>query len=692
MSYMSSRRTISDDTRCINILHGIVDVIWLSIILLHWPVITTDAADTSSTNHLTFLGLPRKNHCAINYNNMLFILLGESIGISSPMSLSITFANNITNVSSTQMPSIQWIPKGDENNTHQSQTPSSASICAVTSYGQAIIFHPSLQINDTIDLNSLNWTLTTSSRQTTQSRSSSTLPSDLITVAATMMNDDRLLILGRNSTALSTWILDASDGQLEWDWAQLSAASTTNNAMHEPRLMMMLDGVTDGFVSASLTTTSSYALYFGVYQQSPTEMFYSVSVHCFDTSSLSWIGSLLNFTSPTNHIQPVMISKQNTNSSNTNDTLLIVPDWIDAAIITTPTSDRNVTNVVAAHKQQTERQYRYSKRQQQQEVNNGYWILTLETPTDSSALPSAHLLWHALNSPSDGFISTNGGSATLLDDTVVFYGGERDIRGRESLTSMGRIHNSIDHAANDSNSGIRFWNTNSKTFLPAPAWLTPYLPSPEPTPSSPEPTSSPSSSPHNEFGYRTVIIILASFLGLFGTGFIILVGLLLWRRQKQHTASSIDIAQDHDQPLEASLPRRSPSLPNTTTTDQNNSAAIWAAHLHRSFSIMLHRLRTSISSTQSQQRAPNATPSGLVISAPLAPSNHDGAETEKQQAVIDTNENSSGSPHRQQENPIHHPSLLQSPSSNGSHIDPSSTRNSWREEGSVKASRFVEHF
>ncbi|KAI8328451.1 hypothetical protein BC941DRAFT_476961 [Chlamydoabsidia padenii] len=613
MSRMSSLWTISDDTYCIN-SRKIAFFIWLSIISIYW----VDA--TEPNNILAFLGLPRKNHCAINYDNALFILHG-----TEPSSLSITFSINSFDSSSNQTPSVQWIQ--DKAN----QTSSSSSICSVTSYGQAILFHPTLQHNDTIDLNSLNWTL--ASRR----KHSSPPPLDVATVAATIMNDDKILVLGKNNTSLSTWLLDASDDQLEWSWSLLSM-----RRMHEqPRL--------DDLVSASMVTTTSYILYFGVKQQQ-SKMYYNVSVYCFDISSLTWAGSLLNFTSPTNHIQPVMINKKQRTNSDTNDTLLIVPDWIDTAINATTTFDRNVTNSDAAHQQQI----------QQYPRQDGYWILTIDH-TRASFLPSTHLAWHTSNT----FTSVSGSSATLIDDTVVFYGGDGDNRGMESTTNT---HSAIDYADNSKPDAIRFWNIENQTFSPTPAWLAPYLTSLS------SPSATPSTQINNENGYHTVIIILASFLALFGIGFIILFVILLWKKKnkRQETTSDNDTADEQSSPH---------ILP---AEHQPESATTWAEQLQRSFSIILGRLLLI------PQRNPAST--DLNISAPLEASGGEMIDDGNERDIIGKEEEEGN-----QNNDRHPPRATLFPTSSSPSIvsynnGHPSARNSWKEEGSVKASRFVEHF
>ncbi|CAO3591584.1 unnamed protein product [Absidia cylindrospora] len=672
-----SRRTISDDIHCINS-----------------PYSTNAAINDTNPNLLSILGLPRKNHCALYYNNALFILKGQSI----EPSLAIKFTNDSFLAASTQFPSIQWIQNKNDSNVQQELLPpstSSASICTVTSYGHAILFHPtSLQNNDTIDLNTSNWTLT-----------STTLPpANFTTVAAANMNDDTILVLGENNNTLSTWILDASDDQLEWIWTQLT-------------LSLSSPSFDNTLISASMTTTTSYILYFGVNQPLSTNM-YNVSVYCFDISALTWMGSLLNFTSTTNHIQSVMINNNNINnaasssssssssSNNKNDTLLIVPDWIDTTMIHATSSEINVTNADAEKNQQTQQRWRWQYQQQKQQQlpdnDDGFWLLNIDasSSSSSSSLPSVDLIWQP---SSTSFDSMNGGSITLVGDTVVFYGGEGVTRGTPSLGSSS-ISRSIS-TGTDSNtnlSQLRFWSVSNHSFLATPAWLTPFFPSSSAPPTFSNSPNDVGDGGNNGSGDNKVIIILATLLGIFGCAFLWILGLFLWRRKKQQqretpthlergasTASAFATAHQH----------------NTPRINQNDNAATWAEQLHRSFSTMLQRLRPSASSPSRRKSATAAaaattttTTAGLAISAPLisADDTTDQHQPQQEDKVIQQQQQHQNHSHHTLPTPTSPSTPSPSPlppmsSSNLSNSAPQSTRNSWRE-GSLKASRFVEHF
>ncbi|ORZ20791.1 hypothetical protein BCR42DRAFT_409493 [Absidia repens] len=707
-----SRRTISDDIHCINSPYSSKNVfIWLSILLCFCPIIIANAAiNDTNPNLLSILGLPRKNHCALYYNNALFILNGQSI----ESSLAIKFTNDSFLASSAQFPSIQWIENKNDTNVQQKLLPSasSASICTVTSYGQAILFRPdSLQNNDTIDLNTLKWTST----------STELPPANFTTVAAASMNDDTILVLGENNNTLSTWILDASDDQLQWIWTQLTLSLSSP----------LFDST---LISTSMTTTTSYILYFGVNQPSSTNM-YNVSVYCFDISSLTWMGSLLNFTSTTNHIQSVMINNNNINnaassssissskssSKNKNDTLLIVPDWIDTTMIHATSFDINVTNADAEKNQQTQQRWRWQYQQQKQKQlpdnDDGFWLLNIDASSSSSAsLPSVDLIWQPT---SNGFDSMSGGSTTLVGDTVVFYGGEVVTRGTPSLGSSSSsrsisISRSIS-TGTDSNSNLsqlRFWNVSNRSFLATPAWLAPFIPSSSAPPTLSNSPNDAGDGGNNDNGDNKVIIILATLLGVFGCAFLWILGLYLWRRKKQQR-------QQGDRQLErgttamgsASESTATAHRHNTPRIDQNDNAATWAEQLHRSFSTMLQRLRPSTSSSSRRKSAAAAaatsasavtTTAGLAISAPLVSSEyttdqhqqqHEDKGIQQQQQLQQQHQNHS---HHTLPTPISPSTPSPSPlppmsSSNLSNSAPQSTRNSWRE-GSLKASRFVEHF
>ncbi|KAI9299457.1 hypothetical protein BJ944DRAFT_245219 [Cunninghamella echinulata] len=327
--------------------------------------------DNSSSSGLSLLGLPREHHCALNYNNALYILGGQHI-ISS--SLSIHF-NDIL-----QMPSIQWI--NNSVSLQQLQQQQVLPLCTVTSYGQAILFDPtSLQESLLLDLNALQWNNMSSIRRLVSTNVSSIF-------AVTIMENDHILLLSSddNNTTIS-WVLNASNDRLRWRLTQLSSQANNNSVAQSPPPPSINS-------RAHLITASPWVLYFHIdASSSSSSELYTVNVYGFDSSSLAWVGSLFNFTSATNDIQITLID-----SNTDNNTLFIIPTSIN----TTNESDINNNN-------------------DNQVMDSGYWLLTLSTNTTDSQIN-----WHSLPSPStnnDPISFLKGGSITKILDTVVFYGG-----------------------------------------------------------------------------------------------------------------------------------------------------------------------------------------------------------------------------------------------------------------------------
>ncbi|KAI8099384.1 uncharacterized protein BX664DRAFT_354808 [Halteromyces radiatus] len=698
----TSRRTISDDIDCIALLNRVVDVsrknvfVWLSIFCC-WPMMLANAVDINQ-NLLTVLGLPRKNHCALSYNNTLFILQGQD---TNSTSLSLRFSNDTLTPNSTQTPSIQWIP-----NPSSSSSSIAASICTVTSYGQAILFYSSLLHNATIDLNSLTWTITSS---VDYSGNQQTSPPDLDTVAATIMNDDTVLVLAKNNTSLSTWLLDASNDQLQWTWSILSSSIPLNIDIH--------------LNSATLVTTSSWILFFNVEQSSSSSSLYNVSIYCFDISSMAWIGHLLNFTSITNHVQAVMINNNNTNDINKNDTLLIVPAWIDTVI--NATLDENVTHFDAEQQQQIHQDipgYRREQRQQKIDTNNnathldGYWILDIGTESSSSSsLPFVHLAWQPTDTSStSSFNSINGGSATRVENTIIFYGGnsvnDRDMPSSSSLSSSSLSLSSLSSSSLSSSTisssnqfSLRFWNITDRTFLTTPAWLSTLLSSSSPSPS-PFPTDG---QQNDNDDNHTLVIVLSTLLGVIGAAFLLVLVLLWWRHKKKqstHPMTTQQRSRNEERNIGSTSRQQGEHRHNVYTNDGDN-ATTWANQLQRSLSLILRRLRPQQQELQ-QRKVSNPltaedTSSALIRSegpapgpAPQEVEMHQPAEESMIKINDDYNmhdrlHDSSLTTHSQQQESLvtNHPPA----SSNVTGSASQSARNSWRE-GSLKTSRFVEHF
>ncbi|CAO3624783.1 unnamed protein product [Cunninghamella blakesleeana] len=399
-----------------------------------------------------------------------------------------------------------------------------------------------------------------------------------------------------------------------------------------------------------LIPTSSYILYFHIDQpsssSSTSNSLYEVNVYGFDSLSMSWIGQLFNFTSATNDIHVSLI-----HSTNDNDTLLVFPTWIDKNL---PSINNNNNN--------------------NQLTEHGYWLLNLSTNTSSSQIN-----WHPLN---DTISILKGGSMTkLTDDIVLFYGG------------LNKTNNL------DSHSSFLFWSISNQSFLSSPSWLSALMP---PTSSSPTPLPSTVDNNNNNSDNK-LIIILATLLGVFGTAFLIMVGIFFWYRKnknKKSLSSTIIRETDEDNsprqvrieegqdlmynnpPHQDEEKNRSPRF----SFIRKDNAAIWSNQLQRALSKAFHQGNASSpTTTNNNNNNINNTNTKLKISAPITSPlsitteniNNDKAVS---RGIMNNNNNNNNKS-------TSCPSLL-TPSTS-QNLSPNSARNSMHETASM-TSRFVE--
>ncbi|CAO3608333.1 unnamed protein product [Cunninghamella echinulata] len=608
-------------------------VIWLSTLFMICESVAIN--NNSSNSGLSLLGLPRGYHCALNYNNALYILGGQH---TTAPSLSIHF-NDIL-----QMPSIQWINNSLSLQQQQQQQQQQASpLCTVTSYGEAILFDPtSLQESLLLDLNTFQWNNMSTIRRLVSTNVSSIF-------AVTIMENDHILLLSsdNNNNTTTSWILNASNDRLRWRLSQLSSSINNNNNSfaQSPSPSPPPPSINGG---AHLIAASSWIYYFHIDTSSSSSGLYTVNVYGFDSSSLTWVGNLFNFTSATNDIQITLID-----SNTDNNTLFIIPTSIN----TTNESNNNNNN-------------------NNQSMDSGYWLLTVSTNTTNSQIN-----WHSLSSSSSSSSSPSndnnptflkGGSITKILDTVVFYGGI-------NITDPLAYSPSMFH----------FWNISDQTFLPTPSWLATLISSS----STPTPTSSSISNEDND-NNNTLVIILATLLGVFGTAFFVLIGVFLWfKNKKKKTSSTIRATEESPRQLrlEEGQDLMNTRHPHQEEEDEEHmerekgekiqsprfsflkkeNATIWSNQLQRALSTAFNR-KSMINQEDNNNNNNNNNNNDLKIKTQMNENNMLSKGIRKTTQLSPSN-----------------PSLLSPSTSQNKITTPSSNRNSMYETASV-TSRFVE--
>ncbi|ORX61593.1 hypothetical protein DM01DRAFT_1332193 [Hesseltinella vesiculosa] len=494
-----------------------------------------------------------------------------------------------------------------------------SAVCMTTSAGQALLLQsdPSLT---TLALSSGTWSSMPFDTMQSPPFPSAAASAVRWLAAAPVSQDVFLLMAANTSTGLtSSWLLDATPTNAsQWSWTALTASSHASMSLSSWYSPLLPD---QG--STALIALSAFSLFFQLDVQQQL-----VFVYCFDNARQQWLGSLTNFsTQHTNALQPQWIQ-----SNPTNDTIMIIPSWTSPAPSLVSSSPLF------------------------------FWWMNISTQHQGSHMP-AFDLWTA-DQPS--YEPVSGGSVTQIYRWLVFYGGQQ--APSATTTAVKKQRKRQASASVDAATTLRFWNMDSEQFLPAPSWLASLL-----SPSSAA-TTTPTTGASASYS-RTVVVILATLLGVFGAAFVCMTLMLIYRHCQKSKRLSQDLHQSlvqdshrfSDEQRDHTDPAQSIDVP-----DHGENASTWSAQLQRAISGVFRRKSSRrVAKPRWVISAPlEATPPSPPISPPqMSPSQQNLALSDLEKHV-----------------PLD-PSMPSHTLASSTH----SPRNSWYE-GSSKASRFVEHF
>ncbi|KAL0073538.1 hypothetical protein F4703DRAFT_1430601 [Phycomyces blakesleeanus] len=272
---------------------------------------------------------------------------------------------------------------------------------------------------------------------------------------------------------------------------------------------------------------------------------YTVTVYCFDLISLEWVGKVVEFTSTSDQVRLVSLSKNNL------DTLIITPVWKNCP---TKTHLPEPTN------------------QEDCDMPKGVWKYDMSTESPRGTLTWLPLL--SQNTKLDGGQVVRG----TKNYHLTLYGGH--------VFGFGNVR--VLDTANQNFLEIPFWWTSqtSASFgqTPTKAYFFPKRALDE---------DEAEKSKRNSNNNRRLAIILGSVLGF--VGFAIFVGLVvfcLYRRHKQKVQTpSRDISSNIGQDPPLASPSLSPRfIPQPTENDTSE----WASRLHDTLSNITQTSNASV--------------------------------------------------------------------------------------------------
>ncbi|KAI7879293.1 hypothetical protein K492DRAFT_208349 [Lichtheimia hyalospora FSU 10163] len=525
----------------------------------------------ATMNASALFGLPRFDHCALTYNNTLYIFGGRI----NNGTVTLQFSSSIAS----QPPIYRSIYT---DNSWLWQDIMDGGGCAVTSYGQLIMLPP-LKPCTVLDLDTLQPISTRISGSPVAldsfGNNNGIINSSIIEspprprrqMASTMWND-LLVVFGGlvsdNTTtnwtlSQSTFILDARI-QSQWLWyeAPIVLGNTppagTNAVMVSTQRWILLFSIVPAYNSSQQDISSSSTQY-------------NVSVYCFDPYVYMWTGKVVEFISQTDTIKAESMA-----TANNTDSVLVVPGY--------SSNNNNASNVPISLSRIALLQ------------SYGLWRLEMSV---YEAKGTIHWIPPSRLGP---FRPLVGGSVTKVSsDLIVLYGG-----------------------VPFSHDSFRFWNASLLSFLDARWWNEIQWHPNRTTP------SSSSTNDNQGVSNRKLAIILGTVLGFVALVMIILV--CYWccyrrgRRDQQNAAHNdaprSPMAEDQN----------STQLPNrhlTVTPDQ--LATAWGTQLKRALSNVGRQSSfTKQRRHSSLQPAPATLPSSSQPSSPPFPIHDDNDEVDNE--------------------------------------------------------------
>ncbi|KAI8068023.1 hypothetical protein BC940DRAFT_300144, partial [Gongronella butleri] len=428
--------------------------VWMAIVLSAWlpsgstalpvwsnplGIVRAALSNADATPTPGALGLPRVNHCAVAFNNTLYILQGIDVATGRAANASVSLMFN-PNDNLQNAPAANWIGGASNASNAASNAALNAPACLVTSYGVATVFSTTVS---TLALVNGTWNALQSPVGSNTTR----------IVGTAALTSDQFLIVAADTTSgkVSTWLLDASSSdETQWAWTTVSPSKTAVNLNLDAWFVPLQPD--QG--SNALVALSSYTLFFSVdIQHQKTTIF------CFDNSRQRWLGELLNvnMTSSvaiTNAVQPQWIQ-----AGADNDTVVVIPSWTYPA----PSSSYFSSS-----------------------SSFSFYMLNISTqPAKDGNLPTVGL-W-TVQQPS--FQPVSGGSVTPLYRWLLFYGG-----APVSASSTHKKRAVPPPSSSSTSTSFQFWSIDTQQFLATPSWVTTMTNPPNVAPSSPATASSAASS------------------------------------------------------------------------------------------------------------------------------------------------------------------------------------------------------
>lgn len=517
----------------------------------------------ATMNASSLFGLPRFDHCALTFNNTLYIFGGR---INND-----TVALQFSSSSIASQPPIYRPIYTDKSWLWHDIMDGGG--CAVTSYGQVIMLPPekpcailNLDTLQPVYTRISGSPLALDSFGTNNDTNSSFIESPSRPrrqIASTMWNDILVVFGGlvSDETISSTTTRTATNWTLSQTTFVLDARIQSQWFWHEAP--MILGNTPPAGTNAVMVSTQRWILLFSIVpaynitsqQNTSSATQHNVSVYCFDPYVYMWTGKVVHFISQTDTIKAEFMA-----TANNTDSVLVVPAYSSSDSSNVPLSPSSIALL----------------------QSYGLWRLEMST---NEATGTIHWIPPSRVGP---FRPLVGGSMTKVShDLIVLYGG------------MPFSHDSF-----------RFWNTSMLSFLDARWWNEIQW---HPNQISP---STSSANDNQNMSNRKLAIILGTVLGFLFLVMIIFVYYWCCYRRRRHRDQQ-DAAHNHALRSPMVEDQRSTQLPNrrlTVTPDQ--VATAWATQLKRALSSVG---RPSSFTKSRRQSSLQSTPAHLPSSSSQSP-------------------------------------------------------------------------
>lgn len=512
----------------------------------------------ATMNASSLFGLPRFDHCALTFNNTLYIFGGHL----NNGTVALQFSSSITS----QPPIYRPIYADKASLWHDIMD---GGGCAVTSYGQVIMLPPQkpCAILDLDTLQPTNLTRITGSPLALDSfgnnsditnssytespprprrQMASAMWKDMLVVFGGLVSDNTTTIESTTRTTTnwtlsqSTFVLDARI-QSQWIWYEVpivlgnTPPTGTNAVMVSTQRWILLLSIVPAYSTNQQDTAAS----------SPTH--YNVSVYCFDPYVYMWTGKVVDFISQIDTIKAESMA-----TTNNSDSVLVVPAY--------STSSNSSSNDVPLSPSRIALLESY-----------GLWRLEMST---SEATGTIHWIPPSRLGP---FRPMVGGSVTKVsNDLIVLYGG------------IPFSHDSF-----------RFWNSSTLSFLDARWWSEIQW--------HPNRTTPTTSSANDDQGVsnRKLAIILGTVLGFVALVMIIFV--CYWCCYRRRRREQPDAAHNHAPQSPMVEDHTTQTLNRHLTVTPDQVATAWATQLKRALSNVGRQASFTKQRRQSSSLQPSPT-------------------------------------------------------------------------------------